>query len=169
MTELLAAQGDITRYASDVIVNAANSSLLGGGGVDGAIHRAAGPELLAECRTLNGAKTGEAKITGAYRITTAKRIVHTVGPVYTGLEPEASAEKLAACYRNSLDLATDYRSITFPAISTGVYGYPIVDATAVAVRSIREWLAEHPGTALESVTLIAFSDADYAVIRGALA
>ena len=167
MTELVAAQGDITRFASDVIVNAANSSLLGGGGVDGAIHRAAGPELLAECRTLHGAKTGEAKITGAYRITSAKRIVHTVGPVYKS--PEASSNLLANCYRNSLDLAESFRSIAFPAIATGIYGYPIVDATAVAVRTIRDWLAGHPDTSLETVTLIAFSAADYEVIRDALA
>ena len=167
MTDLVAAQGDITRFASDVIVNAANSSLLGGGGVDGAIHRAAGPELLAECRTLHGAKTGEAKITGAYGITSAKRIVHTVGPVYKS--PEASSDLLADCYRNSLDLAEGFRSITFPAISTGIYGYPIVDATAVAVRTIRDWLAGHPDTSLETVTLIAFSAADYEVIRDALA
>jgi len=169
MTELLAAQGDITRFPSEVIVNAANSSLLGGGGVDGAIHRAAGPELLAECRTLGGAKTGEAKITGAHLITTAKKIVHTVGPVYTGIDPERSAELLAACYRNSLDLAADYRSITFPAISTGVYHYPAADAAAVAVRTVREWLALHPATALETVTLIAYSDADFEVIRDAVA
>ena len=169
MTDLIAFQGDITRYPSEVIVNAANSSLLGGGGVDGAIHRAAGPDLLHACRLLGGAKTGEAKMTDAFRITTAKKIVHTVGPVYTGLGPERSAELLADCYRNSLDLAADYRSIAFPAISTGVYHYPIEDATRVAVAAIREWLAQHPRTALETVTLVAFSDADLTVISDALA
>lgn len=165
MTELVAAKGDITRFPSEVIVNAANSSLLGGGGVDGAIHRAAGPDLLEACRRLHGARTGEAKITDAFRITTALKIVHTVGPVYTGLGPERSAEMLASCYRNSLDLASGFRSITFPAISTGIYHYPLEEATAVAVATIRAWLAEHPDTALETITLIAFSDSDYESIR----
>jgi O-acetyl-ADP-ribose deacetylase (regulator of RNase III) len=169
MTEIIAIQGDITRYPSDVIVNAANSSLLGGGGVDGAIHRAAGPELLEECRTLGGAQTGEATMTDAYRLRTAKKIIHTVGPVYTGLNPELSAEKLASCYSASLDLASDYESVTFPAISTGVYHYPITDATEVAVRTIRGWLAAHPETALKTITLIAYSDADFATISETLA
>lgn len=169
MTALLAFQGDITRHPSEVIVNAANSSLLGGGGVDGAIHRAAGPELLEACRKLNGARTGEAKMTDAFHISSAQKIIHTVGPVYTGRDPERSAELLASCYRNSLDLATGYRSVAFPAISTGVYHYPIGDATRVAVRTIRGWLAQHPDTALETITLIAFSDADFAVIREAIA
>jgi len=168
MTEIIAVQGDITRYPSDVIVNAANSSLLGGGGVDGAIHRAAGPELLEACRALGGASTGEAKMTDAFRITTAKKIVHTVGPVYTGIDPESSAEKLASCYRSSLDLAADYRSVVFPAISTGVYHYPIVEAEAIAVRTIREWIAQHPDAALETIALIAYSDADFAVIADAV-
>jgi O-acetyl-ADP-ribose deacetylase (regulator of RNase III) len=168
MTDVTAAQGDITRYPADVIVNAANSSLLGGGGVDGAIHRAAGPELLDACRRLHGAETGEAKITDAFRIATAKKIVHTVGPVYTGLDPARSAELLASCYRNSLDLAEGFRSIVFPAISTGIYHYPIVEATDVAARTIRAWLAAHPDTTLETITLIAHSDDDFAVIRRAL-
>jgi O-acetyl-ADP-ribose deacetylase (regulator of RNase III) len=169
MTALLAFKGDITRYPSEVIVNAANTSLLGGGGVDGAIHRAAGPELLEACRGLHGARTGEAKMTDAFRIASAKKIIHAVGPVYTGLNPESSAELLASCYRGSLDLAVNYRSIAFPAISTGVYHYPIAEATRVAVTTIREWLARHPDTALETVTLIAHSDADFAVISDALA
>ena len=168
MTELIAAQGDITRYPADVIVNAANSSLLGGGGVDGAIHRAAGPELLDACRQLHGASTGEAKITDAFQISTAKRIVHTVGPVYSQYSPERAAELLASCYRSSLDLAAGYRSVVFPAISTGVYGYPLTAATEVAVRTIRDWVAGHPESLLETVTLIAYSDADFAVISAAL-
>lgn len=168
LAKLIAVKGDITRYPSEVIVNAANSSLLGGGGVDGAIHRAAGPELLEACRRLNGARTGEAKMTDAFRIATARKIVHTVGPVYTGLNPEQSAEKLASCYRASLDLASGYRSIAFPAISTGVYGYPSAEAARVAVRTIRDWLAEHPESALETVTLIAFSDADFEILRDAI-
>jgi len=168
MTELIVAQGDITRFTSDVIVNAANSSLLGGGGVDGAIHRAAGPELLEACRALNGASTGESKMTDAFRIGTAKKIIHTVGPVYSSRDPQESARLLASCYRTSLDLAEGYRSITFPAVSTGVYGYPMVEATGVAVRTIREWQAQHPQTSLETVTLIAFSAADFAVLSAAI-
>jgi O-acetyl-ADP-ribose deacetylase len=169
MTELVAVKGNITTYPSDVIVNAANSSLLGGGGVDGAIHRAAGPDLLAACRLLHGAKTGEAKITDAFNITTAKKIVHTVGPVYTGLGPERSALMLASCYARSLDLASSYRSITFPAISTGIYRYPADEAAAVAVATIREWIATHPDSTLDTVTLIAFSDGDFEVLSAAIA
>jgi len=168
MIELLAAEGDITRYLSEVIVNAANESLLGGGGVDGAIHRAAGPELLEACRSLHGAKTGEAKITDAFGITTAEKIIHTVGPVYARYRPERAAELLADCYRNSLDLASGYRSITFPAISTGVYGYPIDDAARVAVAAIRQWIAQHPATALQRITLLAFSRPDLDVLRAAI-
>ena len=160
--------GDITTFESDVIVNAANSSLLGGGGVDGAIHRAAGPELLAACRLLGGAKTGEAKMTDAFNIRTAQKIVHTVGPVYAGVGPERAAELLASCYRNSLDLAENFRSIAFPAISTGIYGYPIVDASAVAVAAIREWVVGHPTSRLDTVTLVAHSAADLAVLDAAI-
>jgi len=160
--------GDITRFEADVIVNAANSSLLGGGGVDGAIHRAAGPELLAACRLLGGAKTGEAKMTDAFNITSTKKIIHTVGPVYAGLGPEKSGALLAACYRNSLDLARGWRSIAFPAISTGVYGYPIADASRVAVATIREWMTNNAGAALQTVTLVAHSAADLAVLDAAI-
>ena len=139
---LTVVQGDITRLNCECIVNAANRSLLGGGGVDGAIHRAAGPELLAECRTLGGCETGEAKITRGYRLP-AKWVIHTVGPVYSGRARDA--ELLASCYRNSLMLAKahDIRSIAFPAISTGVYGYPLREATEVAVATVRAWLAEN--------------------------
>ena len=168
MTELLVAEGDITRYSSEVIVNAANESLLGGGGVDGAIHRAAGPELLEACRRLHGAKTGESKMTDAFRITTAEKIVHTVGPIYENYRAERAAELLAGCYRSSLDLAAGYRSIAFPSISTGVYGYPIAQAARVAVATIGDWLAQHPETALERITLIAFSRRDFDVLRGAV-
>jgi O-acetyl-ADP-ribose deacetylase (regulator of RNase III) len=166
--ELLAVEGDITRYPSDVIVNAANESLLGGGGVDGAIHRAAGPELLEACRRLHGAKTGESKMTDAFGITTARKIVHTVGPVYARYRPERAAELLAECYRTSLDLASEYDSIAFPAISTGVYGYPAPDAARVAVGAIRDWIARHPTTALRRISLIAFSPPGLDALRTAI-
>lgn len=169
MTTIAATQADITRFAADVIVNAANSSLLGGGGVDGAIHRAAGPELLEACRALGGARTGEAKMTDAFAIATAKKIVHTVGPVYAAHPATESARLLAACYSNSLDLAADFRSIAFPAISTGVYGYPIEEASAVAVAAIRRWLSRHPDAALETITLVAHNATDLRVLERALA
>lgn len=143
-------QGDITKLDCDGIVNAANRSLLGGGGVDGAIHRAAGPELLAECRTLHGCRTGEAKITKGYRLK-ARYIIHTVGPIYSGTAEDAA--QLADCYRNSLNLAKehDVHSIAFPAISTGVYGYPLEDATEITVKTVAQWLEDHADYAMQVI------------------
>ncbi|MFZ5876468.1 MAG: O-acetyl-ADP-ribose deacetylase [Nitrospirota bacterium] len=154
-------QGDITTLAVDAIVNAANESLLGGGGVDGAIHRKAGPELLAECRTLGGARTGDAKITKGYRLP-AKHVIHTVGPVWHGGH-RGEPDLLAACYRNSLTLAATHglRTIAFPAISTGVYGYPLDAATRIAQREVKAFLTAHPLP--EVVTFCCFSSRDLSV------
>jgi O-acetyl-ADP-ribose deacetylase (regulator of RNase III) len=137
-------EGDITCLDVDAIVNAANTSLLGGGGVDGAIHRAAGPELLAECRAIGGCPTGQAKMTAGYRLP-ARHVIHTVGPVYRDGH-HGESEALRSCYRESLRLAggAGLASVAFPCISTGVYGYPKADACEIAVSEVQRWLAEHP-------------------------
>lgn len=152
-------RGDITVLKVDAIVNAANSTLLGGGGVDGAIHRAAGPELLAECRTLNGCETGEAKITGGYKLP-AKFVIHTVGPIYSGSPDDP--EKLYRCYYNSLNLAKEnnVHSIAFPAISTGVYGYPKEEAAEISSRAVLTWLSEHRDYVI-TVIFSCFDDRTY--------
>ena len=160
-------QSDITTLNVDAIVNAANSSLLGGGGVDGAIHRAAGPDLVHECRLLGGCKTGEAKITKGYRLP-ARFVIHTVGPVWNqGLHNVA--ELLASCYRNSLRLAMErhLKSIAFPAISTGIYGYPFAEAAAIAIETSREFL-EMNNSELD-VTFCCFSKADHDIYQTLLA
>ena len=155
-------QADITRLEADAVVNAANSSLLGGGGVDGAIHRAAGPALLEECRTLGGCPTGEARITKGYNLP-AKFVIHTVGPVYSG-KPE-DADLLAGCYRNSLELAANHqvRTIAFPAISCGVYGYPVEDACRVAVDTTVDFLKTDDS--IEKVFFVLFSRNHYEVYK----
>jgi len=155
--------GDITLFHGDAIVNAANSALLGGSGVDGAIHRAAGPELLQECRTLGGCPTGEARITRGYMLP-ARFVIHTVGPVWRGGN-RGEPELLASCYRSSLALASanDIRSIAFPSISCGVYGFPITQAAEIAVRKAETFLAANEVP--ETVTFVCFSDRDLDVYR----
>jgi len=159
--------GDITRLAVDAIVNAANSSLLGGGGVDGAIHRAAGPELVAECRMLNGCKTGDAKLTKGYRLP-ARYVIHTVGPVWQG-GGKGEAELLASCYRRSLEIAAgkDCRTVAFPAISTGIYGYPKDEATRIAVGTVDALLGQT--TVPEIVTFCCFDEQMAELYRQAVA
>jgi O-acetyl-ADP-ribose deacetylase (regulator of RNase III) len=166
VVRIRAEQGDITRAKVDVIVNAANSSLLGGGGVDGAIHRAAGPGLLAECRALGGCPTGEARITGAYNLP-HRHVIHTVGPIWQG-GAAGEPDLLARCYRNSLQLAADHActSLAFPAISTGVYRYPIDAATDIAVRTVRDFLAAN-GDPIE-VVFACFDAKTLGVYRSAL-
>jgi O-acetyl-ADP-ribose deacetylase (regulator of RNase III) len=162
-----ALQADITVQRVDAIVNAANETLLGGGGVDGAIHRAAGPELLEECRHLGGCPTGEARITRGYRLP-ARYVIHTVGPVWHG-GAEGEPALLRACYRNSLALAIEHRvvSIAFPSISTGAYGYPIAQAALIAVAAVREAL--HEPKSIELVRFVCFSAFDLATYQRLLA
>ncbi|HSH60461.1 MAG TPA: O-acetyl-ADP-ribose deacetylase [Acidimicrobiales bacterium] len=158
-----AVQGDITQENVDAIVNAANQSLLGGGGVDGAIHRAAGPELLAECRTLGGCSTGDAKATAGYRLA-ARWVIHTVGPRWRGGD-EGEEALLASCYRRSLEVADEFcaRSVAFPGISTGIYGYPKDEAATVAVDTIRS-----TPTNVELVRLVAFDEQDLRLLQDRL-
>jgi O-acetyl-ADP-ribose deacetylase (regulator of RNase III) len=157
-------EGDITKLEVDAIVNAANSSLLGGGGVDGAIHRAAGPDLVFECRLIGGCPTGEARITKGYRLP-AKHVIHTVGPVWRETGNEDAL--LAACYRNSLELAArnNVRTIAFPAISTGIYGFPVERAARIAVREVRAFLARDDS--IERVLLVCFGREAYDIFQAA--
>ena len=154
-------QGDITRLNVDVIVNAANSTLLGGGGVDGAIHRAAGPELYEACKKLNGCKAGEAKITSGFHLP-AKYIIHTVGPIWSGGSQNEN-EILASCYRESLKLASEnnIKTIAFPAISTGVYSFPSEQAAEIAIHEVNKYLESHPE--IEKVFFICFDEKTYQV------
>lgn len=161
MNRILLHQGDITQLKVDAIVNAANNTLLGGGGVDGAIHRAAGKELLEKCRTLNGCETGDAKITKGYNLP-AKYVIHTVGPVYNGGKNN-EAQKLASCYRKSLKIALNYKiqTIAFPNISTGVYGYPKKEAAQIAINEVKAFLQNHPE--IKEVTFCVFDDENYQI------
>ena len=160
-------RGDITKLDIDAIVNAANTTLLGGGGVDGAIHRAAGPELLTECRTLGSCKPGEAKLTRGYRLP-ARFVIHTVGPVWRGRKGD-EPETLANCYRNSLQLAVEneIKTIAFPAISCGAYGYPIPDAAQIAVKTARDFLATDDS--IDKITFVLWGEDIYDAYRETLA
>ncbi len=161
-------RGDITREDSEAIVNAANTTLLGGGGVDGAIHRAGGPTILEECRRLGGCATGDAKVTGGGRLR-ARFVIHAVGPVFRDGR-HGEPERLASAYRRSLEVGVGQgvRSIAFPSISTGAYRFPVADAAAIALGTVARFLAEHPGT-LDRVRVVLFSEADLAIYESALA
>jgi O-acetyl-ADP-ribose deacetylase (regulator of RNase III) len=165
-TKLYAIRGDITKLETDAIVNAANSSLLGGGGVDGTIHRAAGPELLQECRLLGGCKTGDAKLTKGYRLK-ARHVIHTVGPIWHGGKSN-EPEQLASCYRRSLEIAvaSGLSSIAFPCISTGAYGYPAKSAAEIAVKTVRGFVETE--TLLKEVVFCCFSEEDLQLYQQAL-
>ncbi|HXG37867.1 MAG TPA: O-acetyl-ADP-ribose deacetylase [Bacteroidota bacterium] len=165
MERLSIVQGDITKQAVDAIVNAANTTLLGGGGVDGAIHRAAGPKLLEECRTLGGCATGDAKITKGYNLP-AKFVIHTVGPVWRGGKNRED-ELLASCYRRCFEIATEHgiKTIAFPSISTGAYGFPVERASKIALREIRSALDRFPE--LQQVIIVCFDSHTYRVYQEA--
>jgi len=162
-------EGDITLQDTDAIVNAANPSLLGGGGVDGAIHRAGGPEILAECRTLGGCATGDAKITTGGRLL-ARRVIHTVGPVYWRLGAEQAAKLLTSAYCRSLEVAAEHnlRSVAFPSISTGAYGYPLDEAAPVALRAVIDYLGVHDGP-IRLVRFVLYDRQAYQAYEQALA
>lgn len=162
-------EGDIVAQKVDAIVNAANSTLLGGGGVDGAIHRAGGPEILAECRTLGGCETGDAKITRAGRLP-ASYVIHAVGPMYWREGPQRAAELLASAYRRSLEVAEEngLRSVAFPSISTGAYGYPMGDAAHVALRTVTDWLSTAQPENVELVRFVLYGRRAYEVYQRVL-
>jgi O-acetyl-ADP-ribose deacetylase len=167
MTKINVIQGDLTNQKVDAIVNAANTSLLGGGGVDGAIHRAAGPELLKECQSLNGCKVGEAKITKGYKLP-AKHVIHTVGPVWNG-GSDREEELLASAYRNSMQLALDHKlkTIAFPNISTGVYLFPREKAAGIAINAAQDFTQKHP-EAFDEVIFVCFDEGNYNIYKDLL-
>jgi len=166
MDKISVHKGDITKLKVDAIVNAANKSLLGGGGVDGAIHRAAGKELLEECRTLNGCETGDAKITGGYELP-AKFVIHAVGPVYHGGNNN-EAEQLASCYRRSLEIVVEHnvKTIAFPNISTGVYGYPKEEAAEIAIKTVKDFLDKKDN--FDEVIFCVFDEENHQLYRNLL-